>query len=145
MSQEVDQSAVERLHSVLQGQSRLNYETLQLNISSRPQTDVVQLLTHQRLDVALDRMVVTAQVCHEAETWKDDVIIARLATRARGLLLVKGHKPSLIMEIMVECYLHVHHKKRDELLDVAAGLEDANVIRQFLQHLQALDIDKEDR
>jgi len=35
-------------------------------------------------------------------------------------------------------FLHVGHEKREELVDVVCGLEDASVVRQFLQHLKAL-------
>lgn len=38
-----------------------------------------RLLTHQRLYVALHRVVVPTQVSHEAEARHDDVVIVRLA------------------------------------------------------------------
>lgn len=36
------------------------------------------------------------------------------------------------------CFLHVGHEKSDELVDAAGGLEDASVVGQLLQHLEAL-------
>lgn len=41
------------------------------------------------------------------------------------------------------CFLHVGHEKRGELTDVVRGLEDAGVVREFLQHLQTLSDTKE--
>lgn len=36
------------------------------------------------------------------------------------------------------CFSHVGHEKSDELVDAAGGLEDASVVGQLLQHLEAL-------
>lgn len=57
--------------------------------------------THQRLDVALHRMVVTAQVSHEAKAWQDEVIIVRLATVQKPEKLVKGHKVPVVSAYLV--------------------------------------------
>jgi len=40
--------------------------------------------THQRLDVTLHRVAVTAKISHEAEARHDDVFIVRLAVVRHG-------------------------------------------------------------
>lgn len=47
-------------------------------------------------------------------------------------------KASLLGQVRYFLFLHISHEKRDELMDVVCRLEDARVVRQFLQHLQTL-------
>lgn len=63
-------------------------------IAPRPHSNLVR--THQRLDVALHRGVVTTQVGHEAEARHDEVIIVKLAVmqEPRQYWLVKCQKRS---------------------------------------------------
>lgn len=87
--------------------------------------------------MALHRVVVPAQVSHEAQARQEEVVAVRLATAQKDSGACQ--KTRVPFRLCTFWFLHVCHKKCNQLVDVVCGLEDANVIRQFLQHLQTLD------
>lgn len=81
-------------------------------------------------------MVVAAQVGHEAEARHDDVVIVRLAAEDTA-----SHKSGTQLYCRRKCemwFLHVGDEESHKLMDIVCRVEDAHVVRQFLQHLQTL-------
>lgn len=81
-------------------------------------------------------MVVAAQVGHEAEARHDDVVIVRLAAEDMA-----SHVSDTQFCCRGKCkmwFLHVGDEESHKLVDVVCRVEDACVVRQFLQHLQTL-------
>lgn len=81
-------------------------------------------------------MVVAAQVGHEAKARHDDVVILRLAAEDMA---------SQMSDTRLCCrgkcevwFLHVGDEESHKLMDVVCRVEDARVVRQFLQQLQTL-------
>lgn len=62
-----------------------------------------RLLTHQRLYVALHRVVVPTQVSHEAEARHDDVVIVRLTVAKKKkkevIRLIKSQTNTAVLQL----------------------------------------------
>lgn len=89
---------------------------------------------YQRLDVALDRVVVPTQVSHETQAGHRDVIIMRLAVdgereRERYFILFnRRFQHHFAEEKGFEFSLHVCHEEGDELVNVVRGVEYTRVV-----------------